>query len=142
MLFGAREASATAHRRGLLVAVALESVVKLAALIGCAAGPGARQERLAGSAGARVAADGVVARAIWRSPFTQTRPFAACAIFCLPRQFQVGVVEASILPILKLARRVFIGYLVLVSICVLPVAWLAQDLVLAGTPITCCCAWP
>ena len=135
MLFGAREASATAHRRGLLVAVALESVVKLAALIvvallalvlGKNAWPGAL---------ARVAADPV-----WSPEQFGTLTFltqtllAACAIFCLPRQFQVGVVECTDPADLKLARRVFIGYLVLVSICVLPVAWLAQDLVPAGNP--------
>ena len=41
---------------------------------GCAAGPGARQERLAGSAGARGCRPGVVARAIWHADLSHPDP--------------------------------------------------------------------
>jgi PAS domain S-box-containing protein len=135
MMFGTREASATARRRGLLVAVALESLVKLVALIAVAVlalllGKDAWPDAIA-----RAAADPMwsVQQFGTLGFLTQTL-LAACAIFCLPRQFQVAVVECAEPSDLKLARRVFIGYLLLVSVAVLPVAWLAQDLVVAGNP--------
>ena len=135
MLFGTREASATAQRRGLLVAVALESVVKLAALLAVAALALVLGDDAWSSAVGRAAAD-----PRW-SPqqfgtlgfLTQTL-LAACAIVCLPRQFQVAVVECTDPADLKLARRVFIGYMVLISAAVLPVAWLADTLVAGGNP--------
>lgn len=135
MLFGTREASATAQRRGLLVAVALESVVKLAALVAVAAlalGLGSDQWT---HAVARAAGD-----PLWSAEKFGTLSFltqtllAACAIVCLPRQFHVAVVECTDPVDLKLARRVFVGYMVLISACVLPVAWLARDLVASGNP--------
>jgi len=135
MLFGTREASATAQRRGLLVAVALESVVKLAALVAVAAlalGLGSDQWT---HAVARTAGD-----PLWSAEKFGTLSFltqtllAACAIVCLPRQFHVAVVECTDPVDLKLARRVFVGYMVLISACVLPVAWLARDLVASGNP--------
>ena len=51
--------------------------------------------------------------------------FAAAAIFCLPRQFQVGVVECARTGDLKLARWLLPAYLGLFSIVVLPVVALA-----------------
>jgi PAS domain S-box-containing protein len=135
MLFGTREASATAQRRGLLVAVALESVVKLISLVAVAVLALVLGDDLWSGAVRRVAAD-----PLW-SPeqfgtlgfLTQTL-LAACAIVCLPRQFHVAVVECTDPADLRLAQRVFVGYMMLISACVLPVAWLAGDLVGSGNP--------
>lgn len=135
ILFGTREAGASGHRRGLLLAVALESVVKLLALLvvawlawrlGSGEWPGVVD---------RVAADARWAPGNWftTSFMTQTL-LAACAIVCLPRQFHIAIVECAGSEDLRLARRVFIGYLLLVSLAVLPIAWWAGGQNLAGHP--------
>lgn len=135
MLFGTREASATAQRRGLLLAVALESLIKLLALLVVAAlalylgrddWPSALQ---------RVSADPRWSPEQFGSlSFLTQMLLAACAIVCLPRQFHVAVVECLDPADIYRARRVFVLYMVLISACVLPVAWLSQDLVGSGNP--------
>lgn len=135
MVFGTREASATAQRRGLLVAVAAESLVKLLSLIAVALLALYLGEDAWTSAAARAAAD-----PRWSLQQMGTLSFltqvllAACAIVCLPRQFHVGVVECMDPADIAKARRVFVGYMVLISACVVPVAWLAADLVGTGNP--------
>jgi len=135
MLFGAREASATAQRRGLWVAVALESVVKLISLLAVAILALVLGEDAWSGAVARVAADpNWSVQQFGTLGFISQTLLAACAIVCLPRQFHVAVVECSDPADLKLARRVFVSYMLLISICVLPVAWLAPDLLASGNP--------
>jgi Na+/proline symporter/signal transduction histidine kinase/CheY-like chemotaxis protein len=135
ILFGTREASATAQRPGLLLAIALESVVKLVALVAVALlaldlGGSAWPETLA-----RVSADPRwSAERLGTLDFLSQVLLAACAIVCLPRQFHITAVECTDPADLRLARRVFTGYLVLISLCVLPVAWIGSQIVPGGHP--------
>ncbi len=126
ILFGTRHADATEHHPGMMLALAFESVVKLAAFLAMGAfitfglfdGPA--------DLAARVASDPQV-----RALRDATRPaghylaltvLGVLAIFCLPRQFHVAVVENSGPRDLRVARWLFPLYLVAISVFVLPVA--------------------
>ncbi|MFM2059484.1 MAG: hypothetical protein RLY71_3869, partial [Pseudomonadota bacterium] len=130
MVFGARHLDASERHEGMVAAIAFESVVKLGAFLavgvfvtwGLFDGPadlfararerpelqallGIRQERTAASAP-------------W---FTQTL-LAMLAVFFLPRQFQVMVVENVNEQHVKRAAWAFPLYLLLINIFVLPIA--------------------
>ena len=89
ILFGTRQVDATEHRPGMMLAVALESVVKLIALVavGLFAVSGSAPRLITSppsSSLANDAAGGLVGQTL-----------LATAIFCLPRQFHVAVVECG-----------------------------------------------
>ena len=116
--FGVIDARNLVERPGLILVLGIESAVKLLILL-----------LLAGWAWSLVETTplawhrSLLARASpdWLSLLGQTL-LAATASLLLPRMFQVGVVECADLAELKLARRVFASYLLLVSIAVLPIA--------------------
>lgn len=132
ILFGTRQIDATEHHRGMVLAVALESLVKLLAFlaIGLFAlfhlpGFGSLPERMV-QAASIVTAPGVPAG------FVAQTLLAFAAIVCLPRQFHVAVVECQDPADLRSARWMFGGYLVLISLLVVPITLTGQAL-LAGT---------
>lgn len=128
VLFGTREVDATEHHPGMVLAIAAESVVKLLALV------------LVGIfAFAAIGGTDQLLTTVRELPeksghpmtfFTQTL-LSFTAIFCLPRQFQIGVVECADVADMKKARWWFTGYLGVISIVVLPImaAALALDAV-------------
>ena len=126
ILFGARHVDATEHHPGMMVALAFGSALKLAALV--AVGLFVTFGMFDGfdDLAARAAAiDGLEAA---RSAESSTARYLAlavlgfCAIFCLPWQFHVGVVEARGTGDLRLARFAFPAYLLAISLFVLPIA--------------------
>ena len=132
ILFGTREIDATEHHHGMVLAVALESLVKLVAfvaigLFALAHLPGT------GSTVARMvqAADVVTAPGLPVGFVAQTL-LAFTAIICLPRQFHVAVVECQNPSDLRTARWMFGGYLALISVLVVPIT-LAGQAVLGDT---------
>ena len=128
VLFGARRADASEKREGLMVAIAFESLLKLLAFVAVGVfaylhvrgGPLPLPPRLTTSQ-TLLNGDALMATAL-----------AAAAIFCLPRQFQVGVVECIDAADLKVARWLLPAYLGLFSACVLPVVALGSTGHLAG----------
>lgn len=118
-LFGARQVDATEHHPGMVLAVAAESLVKLIALL-CVAVFALTQfdgiEPLLATARQMPAG---VDHSI--SFVTQTL-LSLTAIFCLPRQFQVGVVECAEVSDVRHARWWFSCYLALISLVVVPIA--------------------
>ncbi|MEZ5462472.1 NahK/ErcS family hybrid sensor histidine kinase/response regulator [Dokdonella sp.] len=128
MLFGARHASATAHNRGLVLAMAFESLFKLAAMLALGAlvwfgieiptGMSAAQPQSGGSAG-----------------FTTLIMLGALAVFTLPHQFHAGVVECRDAVHVRTARWMFPLYMLLIALPILPLAR-AGDALLApiGVP--------
>ena len=122
MLFGTRRTSAAEHNRGLVLAIAFESLFKLAAML----------------------ALGVF---VWfgldlpvpSKPFDANNSggfiplvlLGALAMFTLPHQFHVGVVECRDERHVLTARWLFPLYLVLIALPVLPLAR-AGDALLAG----------
>ncbi|UTM58994.1 hybrid sensor histidine kinase/response regulator [Photobacterium sp. CCB-ST2H9] len=131
VLFGTRHLDTTEHHRGMMMAVAFESLIKLAAflVVGLfvmllwwevpALELGRLDEALLPSM------DLNVGSFIIHTLLTMT------AIICLPRQFHTTVVENTHAPDLHLARRVFPVYLLLMGLFVIPLA-LAGKVLLPG----------
>ena len=125
-LFGTRQVDATEHHPGMVLAIAAESIIKLIALL-------------------LVGAFALLALGNFDQVLNTAREFPVrighpmtfitqtlvsfTAIFCLPRQFQIGVVECADVADMRRARWWFCGYLVLISLVVVPIiaAALALD---------------
>ncbi len=119
ILYGTRSVDAAEHHPGLMLAIAVESLVKLLAFV------------MVGVFALFALADGpgIAAATAQLSPadfnltglMTQTL-LAFTAIFCLPRQFQVGVVECTEPLDLPRARWLFPAYLLVITLMVVPIA--------------------
>jgi len=126
ILFGARQVDATQHRPGMMLALAFQSVVKLAALL--AVGAFVSWGLFDGFGDLAGHARGMEALAASREALSSIQHYLALvvlgffAILCLPWQFHVGVVESSGPGDVRLARWVFPLYLVGMSIFILPIA--------------------
>ena len=137
ILFGTRNLAADERHHGVVIAIAVEAVVKFAAFVavgayvlwGIADGPGdvlARIDRMA------VSAEGEG----W--PIRPDRWFALIAlsggaIMVLPRMFHVLVVEAGHEDRLRQAGWAFPAYLAAMSFLVLPIAVVGTDLLPKGS---------
>ncbi|HFF5941009.1 MULTISPECIES: PAS-domain containing protein [Stenotrophomonas] len=119
LLFGARKASATEPNRGIVVALGLESVLKLVALlaIGLYAALSVRQ------------ADTPLLEKMAQLPPPAIMPdyltmvaLGAISAFTLPHQFHVGVVELRQTSDLRTARWLFPVYLLLIGLPSVPMA--------------------
>ncbi len=126
ILFGTRNLDVTEHQYGIMNAIAFESVIKLVAF--CSIGMFALFSIYSGPESLfkdiienDYLNDLWFKNTNWENFFTQTI-LAAAAIFCLPRQFHVSVVEYAQINDLKLSRWVFPFYLALISIFVIPIA--------------------
>jgi len=138
ILFGVRNVQASEQHRGMMLAIAFESVVKLLALLTVGPfvlfvlfdGPG---DLLAHLARAPEVAERVTREG---SPLTWvvTTLLSAMAFLCLPRQFHVAVVEHGHPASLRTARWLFPTYLVLINLFVLPIA--AGGLLLLGPQVS------
>ncbi|MBL0370606.1 hybrid sensor histidine kinase/response regulator [Rhizobium sp. KVB221] len=126
VVFGTRHADATEHQDGLILAIAMESVVKLVALltIGITVvyvifdGP----SNLLALAKAHAPASEALFHTTPLSRWIMITALSAFAIIMLPRQFHVMVVENRTSGELKLARLFFPLYLILINLFVLPIA--------------------
>lgn len=118
VLFGTRSASAAEHNRGMVLAIAVESILKLGAMLALGwfvwFGLDIAPEAVAAAAAA--------------APERVTQGFiplivlGALAMFMLPHQFHVGIVECRDPAHLRTARWLFPAYLVLISLPILPLA--------------------
>ncbi|MCA2016983.1 PAS-domain containing protein [Vibrio tritonius] len=126
MLFGTRQVDNTEHHRGMMMAVAFESVVKLVCFL-CV---------------------GIfICYLSWKTPNFSMSEIAAqhyqspnwptliihllmtmVAVICLPRQFHTTVVENEQGQDLHTARWMFPCYLMLMALFVLPIAWVGQGM--------------
>lgn len=126
MLFGTRHIDNTEHHRGMMMAIAFESIVKLVAfmVVGCFI------LFIALNRSDIVLMD--LAAQTYQSPNWPTLVIhtilTMMAILCLPRQFHTMVVENERPKDLHTARWLFPLYLVLMGIFVLPIAWVGQGL--------------
>lgn len=126
IVFGTRHTDATEHQDGLILAIAMESVVKLVAFwtLGVYVvffmfdGPWDLLDRA-------LATPDVMAAMTYETPVSRwilLIALSAFAIIMLPRQFHVTVVENRTERELKLAAFLFPLYLVAINIFVLPAA--------------------
>lgn len=119
ILFGTRQVNATEHRPGLMLAVALESLVKLVALV--AVGISAIFW-LQGNEQPLMEAAHTLISSTPPTGFLAQTLLAFAAIVCLPRQFHVAIVECVDVADVRRARWLFGAYLLIVSLMVLPIA--------------------
>ncbi|SDG74445.1 Na+/proline symporter [Pseudomonas benzenivorans] len=136
ILFGTRNLDVTEHHRGMVLAIAFESLVKLLAFLAVGAfvtyGLYNGFGDLLGQARITPELDEFWAEAVnWPAMLVQTG-MAMIAIVCLPRQFHVTVVENIEPKDLHLARWVFPVYLVLAALFVVPIALAGQLLLPSG----------
>jgi PAS domain S-box-containing protein len=129
MLFGTRRASATEHNRGLVLAMAFESVFKLAAMLalGCFVWLGLDVPELPATATPPVAPPA-------GGGFMPLVLLGAMAMFILPHQFHIAVVECRDERDVRTARWLFPLYLVLIALPVLPLAKAGQALLGGQVP--------
>ncbi len=133
VLFGTRNLDANERHTGIVMAIAVEAVVKLLALVavgvfvvwGIAGGPGAMLDRIDASDIRLWDQDS----GRWISLIF----LSAAAFICLPRMFQVLVVENSDERHLAFASWAFPLYLFLMSLFVVPIAVVGLDLLPEGS---------
>lgn len=123
ILFGTRNVDAKEQHHGVVAAIAFEAVVKLAALIAVGifvlyAGGGFE------AIFSRAAAAGIdiYSKENFGDRWVAMNVLSAAAVLCLPRQFQITVVENSDESHLRTASWAFPAYLLLMSLFTLPIA--------------------
>ncbi|MGL5757556.1 hybrid sensor histidine kinase/response regulator [Plesiomonas sp.] len=119
ILFGTRNIDATEHHRGVVLAIAFESLVKLVAFLGVGVGIVwlASQQQISWQL-----PDHISMTPTHIGSFSIHLLLAMSAVICLPRQFHTTVVESSQPQDLHVARWVFPFYLLLMSLFVVPIA--------------------
>ncbi|MEP7185681.1 MAG: PAS domain-containing hybrid sensor histidine kinase/response regulator [Rhodanobacter sp.] len=119
MLFGTRRASTMAHNRGLVLAMAFESLFKLGAMLAL------------GSLLFTTVPAGLPVN-LPAPPDSGGFPalilLGALAMFTMPHQFYAGIVECRDDGHLRIARWLFPAYLLLISLPILPLANLGDAL--------------
>ncbi len=132
ILFGARHISTREKHRGLVMAIAFESLVKLVAMLGVGLfalfgvfdGPGALQQWLVDHPEAIEA----LYRPVREGPWYTLLFLAFCAAFLLPRQFHMIFTENLDPHALKAASWGFPLFLLLLNLAILPVLWAGQQM--------------
>lgn len=119
VMFGTRHIDVTRPNRGMVAAIAFDSIVKLAAL--AAVGLFALILSSQGGAIARTS-EPVFGPVASPDRFITLTFLAMAAIVCLPRQFHVSVVECQKAAWLRPASLIFLAYLAMISVLVIPIA--------------------
>ncbi len=133
VIFGTRNLDANERHHGVVMAIAVEAVVKLLALVavgvfvvwGIAGGPGQMLDRIDSS--------DIV---LWNQDsgrWISLIFLSGAAFLCLPRMFQVLVVENADERHLHIASWAFPLYLFLMSLFVVPIAVVGLDLLPSGS---------
>lgn len=134
LIFGTRRHNANERQHGIIIAIALEAVVKLVALLavgafvvwGLAGGVGAMM--------AKIDASEIGTWQVERGRWVALTFVAAAAFLCLPRMFQVMVVENDNDRQLEIASWLFPVYLMLISLFVVPIAVMGLELTPNANP--------
>ncbi len=132
--FGTKKLDVTEHHRGLMMAIAFESALKLIAFVAVGvfvimflySGPSELLQK--GAAVAQVANGPNLS-----INFMAQSMLALLVFMCLPRQFHVTVVENESPADLTKARIIFIAYLVIFTVFVIPIAMAGNDFLQQGS---------
>lgn len=132
VLFGTRNLDSNERHHGVVMAIAVEAVVKLVALL--AVGVFVVWGLAGGISDilARLDASPVSAWDVGGGRWVGLIFVSAAAVICLPRMFQVMVVENADESHLSTASWAFPAYLMLMSLFVIPIAVVGLDLMPAG----------
>ena len=126
MAFGTRRINPKEHQDGLILAIAVESIVKLLAFLAVGAFVVWRLNNGIGDLTEIAGSDPRIASAIQTRPdpavWVVTTLLSAFAIVLLPRQFHVAVVENHDQRDIRTAAWLFPAYLVLINLFVAPLA--------------------
>jgi hypothetical protein len=133
ILFGTRNLDANERHHGVVTAIAMEAVVKLVALLavgifvvwGIAGGLDSTLMRIDASKIGQWQVDG--------GRWAAITFLSAAAFVCLPRMFQVMVVENEDERHLRIAAWAFPLYLMLISVFVVPIAAIGLELMPSGS---------
>lgn len=122
ILFGTRKIDVTEHHEGMMLAIAFESIVKLLAFVAV----GLFAFMLLGDGQGEVTVTAARAESVFRldhvpDTFVTQLILASAAIFCLPRQFHVAVVEAHKDVNIHATRWAFPLYLLVFSVFIVPI---------------------
>ncbi|MEL7281272.1 MAG: ATP-binding protein [Pseudomonadota bacterium] len=128
ILFGTRNVDANERHHGVVMAIAIEAVVKLIALLavgifvvwGLSGGLEATLDRIDASP--------ISAWDVPGSRWVGLTLLSAAAFICLPRMFQVMVVESENEDHLRMASWAFPAYLMAMSLFVVPIAVVGLDM--------------
>lgn len=137
VLFGTRHIDATEHQDGLMLAIAAESLIKLATFLAIGlfvvfsmlGGPSNTVERLGSSSELR----SIFGQGLNGGSWLTVTLLSLVCIILLPRQFHVTVVENRSEDELRRARWQFPLYLVLINLFVVPIAAAGLLLLEPGT---------
>jgi len=134
MYFGTRNTDVTQYRRGLMLAIAFESCIKLIALILVAI---VAYQIWQTTQSGDILADYVTPNAL--HGFTSLNFWfqtlmAGAAVICLPRQFHITVIDNIHLSHIRHARWVFPLYLVLIAITI-PIIATAGNAIFANSDV-------
>jgi PAS domain S-box-containing protein len=129
ILFGTRAVDVTEHHHGLMLAIALESLVKLLAFVAVGLFAWMLLRDAPAAAAVPLPIDG---NDMLTLGFLSQTLLAFSAAICLPRQFQVGAVECENLADIRVARWAFPSYLAVFSLLVIPIAAAGLALAPAG----------
>lgn len=138
ILFGTRHADATEHQDGLILAVSIESIVKLTAFLCVGVAVTFFTFGSISELYAVITTDAASAAALEYRPNLGTWVvlifLSAFAVVLLPRQFHVMIVENRDPSELQTAVWLFPLYLILINIFVLPIALIGLIKLPSGTP--------
>jgi len=130
--FGTKRVDVTEYRRGFILAISFESIIKLTALIAVAIyGYCWWQQQNNGTMLASFVNDDALQNFQSTTFWAQTL-MAAAAVICLPRQFHVAVIDNLNLEHLKTARWLFPLYLIIIA-AVIPIISIAGQAMLSGS---------
>lgn len=137
ILFGARRVDTSAHNPGMVLAIALESTLKVLAFV--AIGLFATYIVFDGfgdifSQISIAQHPGLTGFDPWRSSFLVEILLGFMAVICLPRQFHMTVVENTNPDHIDTARWLFPAYILLFCTFMVPIAWAGHS-ALRGTGI-------
>ena len=126
VLFGTRHIDATEHQHGLIVAIAAESLVKLAAFMAIGVFVvmviGGGPVELLSRAMAMPALESVLGQGLNGGTWLTITFLSAVCILLIPRQYHVAVVENRSETEVRRAAWLFPLYLVLINVFVVPIA--------------------
>jgi Na+/proline symporter/signal transduction histidine kinase/CheY-like chemotaxis protein len=135
VLFGTRHSDVTRPNRGMMLALAAQSLFKLAALVAVASFAALMLIGLQSGSGTSVAAPAppwqLSANSVER--FLTLTLLGGAALLCLPRQFHVMVVECEDANAIRLGALVIVAAMLIVSMVVLPIAALGKTVMAGGT---------